>query len=135
MRFLRSVLAAPFPAAGSTISVAPPPRPSIAAAAPGAAQPLLRLTRPDDLDSPFCDVNFGPLCTRLSVENLLRLFGAMLAESRIVFLSSKLSRLSARRCTLEYPFVWGKGGTTRVLEYSRLAMGFANVRASRYGIR
>ena len=90
MRFLRSVLAAPFPAAGSTISVAPPPRPSIAAAAPGAAQPLLRLTRPDDLDSPFCDVNFGPLCTRLSVENLLRLFGAMLAESRIVFLSSKL---------------------------------------------
>ena len=95
MRFLRSVLAAPFPAAGSTISVAPPPRPSIAAAAPGAALPLLCLTRPDDLDSPFCDVNFGPLCTRLSVENLLRLFGAMLAESRIVFLSSKLSRLSA----------------------------------------
>ena len=26
-------------------------------------------------------------------------------------------------------------GTKRVLEYSRLAMGFANVRASRYGIR
>ena len=26
-------------------------------------------------------------------------------------------------------------GTKRVLEYGRLAMGFANVRASRYGIR
>ena len=29
----------------------------------------------------------------------------------------------------------GKGGTKRVPEYSRLAMGFAHVRASRYGIR
>ena len=28
-----------------------------------------------------------------------------------------------------------KGGTKRVLEYACLAMGFANVRASRYGIR
>ena len=28
-----------------------------------------------------------------------------------------------------------KRGTKRVLEYARLAMGFANVRASRYGIR
>ena len=28
-----------------------------------------------------------------------------------------------------------KRGTTRVLEYSRLATGFAHVRASRYGIR
>ena len=37
--------------------------------------------------------------------------------------------------TLEYPFVWGKRGTKRVLEYGRLAMGFAIVRASRYGIR
>ena len=58
-----------------------------------------------------------------------------------------------RRCTLEYPFVWRKGvlngySSTRVslfcmvkwvlkgvLEYARLAMGFANVRAPRYGIR
>ena len=29
----------------------------------------------------------------------------------------------------------GEKSTTWVLEYSRLAMGFANVRASRYGIR
>ena len=40
-----------------------------------------------------------------------------------------------RPCTLEYPFVWRKGGTKRVLEYARLAMGFAHVRASRYGMR
>ena len=40
----------------------------------------------------------------------------------------------ARPCTPECPFVWGKG-TKRVLEYSRLAMGFAHVRVSRYGIR
>ena len=44
----------------------------------------------------------------------------------------------ARPCTLEYPslhFCMAKRGTKRVLEYARLAMGFANVRASRYGIR
>ena len=33
------------------------------------------------------------------------------------------------------PFCMAKRGTKRVLEYARLAMGFANVRASRYGIR
>ena len=47
--------------------------------------------------------------------------------------------------TLEYPFVWRKGvlngySSTRVslwdsLMFGRLAMGFANGRASRYGIR
>ena len=31
--------------------------------------------------------------------------------------------------------LYEKKGTKRVLEYARLAMGFANVRASRYGIR
>ena len=36
---------------------------------------------------------------------------------------------------LSTPFVWGKRGTKRVLEYARLAMEFAHVRASRYGIR
>ena len=40
-------------------------------------------------------------------------------------------RLSTRR----YPSVWGKRGTKPVLQYSRLAMAFSNVRASRYGIR
>ena len=38
-------------------------------------------------------------------------------------------------CTLRHPFCMAKRGTTRVLEYARLAMGCANVRASRYGIR
>ena len=33
------------------------------------------------------------------------------------------------------PFCMAKRGTKRVLEYARLAMGFANGRASRYGIR
>ena len=40
--------------------------------------------------------------------------------------------------TREYPqvpFCMGKRATKRALEYARLAMGFANVRASRYGIR
>ena len=37
--------------------------------------------------------------------------------------------------SLEYPFVWAKGTAKRVLEYARLAMGFTNVQASRYGIR
>ena len=37
--------------------------------------------------------------------------------------------------TLEYPICMGEWVTKRVLEYARLAMGFANVRASRYGIR
>ena len=35
----------------------------------------------------------------------------------------------------QVPFCMAKRGTKRVLEYARLAMGFANARASRYGIR
>ena len=41
----------------------------------------------------------------------------------------------ARPPPLEYPFVWRKGVLNGVLEYARLAMGFANVRAARYGTR
>ena len=49
--------------------------------------------------------------------------------------SMELNHSTHPRSTLEYPFVWGNSGDKRVLEYARLAMGFANVRASRYGIR
>ena len=49
-------------------------------------------------------------------------------------LSPPTAAAPARPCTLEYP-LYGKRGTKRVLEYSRLAMRFAHVRASRYGIR
>ena len=41
---------------------------------------------------------------------------------------------AARHSTPCVPFCMGKKGTKRVLEYARLAMGFAHVRASRYGI-
>ena len=50
-----------------------------------------------------------------------------------------LGRGGAREVsTLEYPFVRGEGvvnGLSSTLMFGRLAMGFANVRASRYGIR
>ena len=37
--------------------------------------------------------------------------------------------------TRRYPFAWRKGVLNGVPEYARLAMRFASVRASRYGIR
>ena len=37
--------------------------------------------------------------------------------------------------TRRYPCVWRKGVLNGYSKYARLAMGFANVRASRYGIR
>ena len=48
-------------------------------------------------------------------------------------LESECTPDSRRRCA---PVLCtAKRGTKRVLKYPRLAMGFANVRASRYGIR
>jgi hypothetical protein len=70
---------------------------------------LVHLVRPDDNDSPFSDVNFVPLFGRLSLENILTLFGALLCERRILLLSSKLSRISAAAhaaAALLYPFRW-----------------------------
>ena len=49
--------------------------------------------------------------------------------------ANDLTIRTVRFHTLECPFVWGKRGTKRVLEYARLAMEFAHVRASRYGTR
>ena len=43
--------------------------------------------------------------------------------------------LCAARPIVPSTLLYGEKGTERVLEYARLAMGFANVRASRYGIR
>ena len=56
----------------------------------------------------------------------------VLVQAAIEFIIALLHREPAKRL--------GAGprmqrGTKRVLEYARLAMGFANVRASRYGIR
>lgn len=113
MQFLREVCSRGIPKPGERISV---PIPSLVAAEPAGAatmafssDELIHLVRPDDNDSPFSDVNFVPLFGRLSLENILTLFGALLCERRILLLSSKLSRISAAAhaaAALLYPFRW-----------------------------
>ena len=112
MQFLREVCSRGIPKPGERISVPMPslaPADAAAAGAGGGAGELVHLVRPDDNDSPFSDVNFVPLFCRLSLENILTLFGALLCERRILLLSSKLSRISAAAhaaAALLYPFRW-----------------------------
>ena len=49
-------------------------------------------------------------------------------------LAAKPARPALPRVPLS-ALLHGESSTKRLLEYARLAMGFANVRASRYGIR
>lgn len=111
MQFLREVCNRGIPRPGERISVPMPPlaAPAGAAATAASSEELVHLVRPDDNDSPFSDVNFVPLFGRLSLENILTLFGALLCERRILLLSSKLSRISAAShaaAALLYPFRW-----------------------------
>ena len=132
MEFLREVCRHGIPKAGERISI---PMPSLSAPglsparalAPGpprfagsgggggagggaaGSDEVIHLVRPDDNDSPFSDVNFVPMFGRLSLENILTLFGAMLCERRILLISAKLSRISAAAhaaAALLYPFRW-----------------------------
>ncbi|XP_030590381.1 DENN domain-containing protein 2C isoform X2 [Archocentrus centrarchus] len=97
--FMRSVMEAPFPAPGRTVTVK--------SFLPGSGNEVLTLCRP--VDSRLEHVDFDSLLECLSVGNLLQVFASLLLERRVIFVAEKLSVLS--RCShavlaLLYPFTW-----------------------------
>ncbi|XP_010793470.1 DENN domain-containing protein 2C isoform X2 [Notothenia coriiceps] len=97
--FMRSVMEAPFPAPGRTVT--------IKSFLPGSGNEVLTLCRP--VDSRLEHVDFDSLLQCLSVGNLLQVFASLLLERRVIFIADKLSVLS--RCShavlaLLYPFTW-----------------------------
>uniref|UniRef100_A0A8C5HPK3 DENN domain-containing protein 2C-like n=1 Tax=Gouania willdenowi TaxID=441366 RepID=A0A8C5HPK3_GOUWI len=97
--FMRSVMEAPFPAPGRTVTVK--------SFLPGSGNEVLTLCRP--VDSRLEHVDFDSLLQCLSVDKLLQVFASLLLERRVIFVADKLSVLS--RCAhavlaLLYPFTW-----------------------------
>ncbi|XP_029995493.1 DENN domain-containing protein 2C isoform X1 [Sphaeramia orbicularis] len=97
--FMRSVMEAPFPAPGRTVTVK--------SFLPGSGNEVLTLCRP--VDSRLEHVDFDSLLQCLSVGKLLQVFASLLLERRVIFIAEKLSVLS--RCShaalaLLYPFTW-----------------------------
>ncbi|XP_074833453.1 DENN domain-containing protein 2C isoform X2 [Carettochelys insculpta] len=97
--FMRSVMEAPFPAPGRTITVK--------SFLPGAGNEVIELCRP--LDSRLEHVDFECLFKCLSISHLIRVCASLLLERRVVFVADNLSTLSkcghAVVATL-YPFTW-----------------------------
>uniref|UniRef100_A0A8C0WYF4 UDENN domain-containing protein n=1 Tax=Castor canadensis TaxID=51338 RepID=A0A8C0WYF4_CASCN len=97
--FMRSVIEAPFPAPGHTITVK--------SHLPGAGDGSIELCRP--LDSRLEHVDFECLFKCLSVCHLIRVCASLLLERRVIFVANSLSTLSkcghAVVATL-YPFTW-----------------------------
>ncbi|KAM9217333.1 LOW QUALITY PROTEIN: DENN domain-containing protein 2C [Leptosomus discolor] len=95
--FMRSVMEAPFPAPGRTITVR--------SFLPGAGNEVVELCRP--LDSRLEHVDFECLFKCLSVSHVIRVFASLLLERRVIFVADNLSTLSkcghAAVATL-YPF-------------------------------
>ncbi|XP_041084324.1 DENN domain-containing protein 2C-like isoform X1 [Polyodon spathula] len=97
--FMRSVMEAPFPAPGRTITVKN--------FLPGSGNEVLELCRP--VDSRLEHVDFDCLLQCLGGSQLLQVFASLLLERRVIFVADKLSTLS--RCAhaaiaLLYPFTW-----------------------------
>uniref|UniRef100_A0A8C1E5N2 DENN domain containing 2C n=1 Tax=Cyprinus carpio carpio TaxID=630221 RepID=A0A8C1E5N2_CYPCA len=97
--FMHSVMEAPFPAPGRTITVK--------SFLPGSGNEVLTLCRP--VDSRLEHVDFESLLQCLSVTRLLQVFASLLLERRVIFIADKLGVLS--RCAhsalaLLYPFTW-----------------------------
>uniref|UniRef100_A0A671PQ95 DENN domain-containing protein 2C-like n=1 Tax=Sinocyclocheilus anshuiensis TaxID=1608454 RepID=A0A671PQ95_9TELE len=97
--FMHSVMEAPFPAPGHTITVK--------SFLPGSGNEVLTLCRP--VDSRLEHVDFESLLQCLSVTRLLQVFASLLLERRVIFIADKLGVLS--RCAhsalaLLYPFTW-----------------------------
>ncbi|NXJ74377.1 DEN2C protein, partial [Trogon melanurus] len=97
--FMRSVMEAPFPAPGRTITVR--------SFLPGAGNEVMELCRP--VDSRLEHVDFECLFKCLSVPHMIRVFASLLLERRVIFVADNLSTLSkcghAAVATL-YPFTW-----------------------------
>ncbi|KAJ8257737.1 hypothetical protein GJAV_G00189130 [Gymnothorax javanicus] len=97
--FMRSVMEAPFPAPGRTITVK--------SFLPGSGNEVLTLRRP--VDSRLEHVDFDSLLQCLSLERLLQVFASLLLERRVIFIADKLSTLSHcahAALALLYPFTW-----------------------------
>ncbi|KAG9485531.1 hypothetical protein GDO78_008551 [Eleutherodactylus coqui] len=97
--FMRSVMEAPFPAPGRTITVK--------SFLPGSGNEVIELCRP--MDSRLEHVDFDCLFSCLSVHHLIKVFASLLLERRVIFVADKLSTLS--KCAhavvaLLYPFTW-----------------------------
>ncbi|XP_072700720.1 DENN domain-containing protein 2C isoform X2 [Ciconia boyciana] len=97
--FMRSVMEAPFPAPGRTITVR--------SFLPGAGNEVMELCRP--LDSRLEHVDFECLFKCLSVSHAIRVFASLLLERRVIFVAENLSTLS--KCghaavAMLYPFTW-----------------------------
>ncbi|KAM5256019.1 DENN domain-containing protein 2C isoform 2-T2 [Ctenodactylus gundi] len=97
--FMRSVMEAPFPAPGRTITVK--------SLLPGAGDGSIELCRP--LDSRLEHVDFECLFKCLSVCRLIRVCASLLLERRVIFVANSLSTLS--KCghavvAALYPFTW-----------------------------
>uniref|UniRef100_A0AAQ6A239 UDENN domain-containing protein n=1 Tax=Amphiprion ocellaris TaxID=80972 RepID=A0AAQ6A239_AMPOC len=97
--FMRAIMEAQFPAPGRTIN--------IKTFLPGSGTEVMELCRPSD--SRLEHVDFECLFSCLSLRLLLRVFGSLLLERRVIFTAEKLSTLS--QCchavvALLYPFVW-----------------------------
>ncbi|XP_054609420.1 DENN domain-containing protein 2A-like isoform X4 [Dunckerocampus dactyliophorus] len=109
--FMRAIMEAQFPAPGRTIT--------IKTFLPGCGTEVMELCRP--CDSHLEHVDFDCLFSCLSLRLLLRVFGSLLLERRVIFTADKLrfgpiSGSSRHPCTLSqcchavmallYPFVW-----------------------------
>ncbi|KAM8882966.1 DENN domain-containing protein 2A-like [Synchiropus picturatus] len=97
--FMRAIMEAQFPAPGRTIS--------IKTFLPGSGTEVMELCRPSD--SRLEHVDFECLFSCLSLRLLLRVFGSLLLERRVIFTANKLSTLSQcchAMVALLYPFVW-----------------------------
>ncbi|NXN99086.1 DEN2C protein, partial [Rhinopomastus cyanomelas] len=97
--FMRSVMEAPFPAPGRTIT--------LRSFLPGAGSEVMELCRP--LDSRLEHVDFECLFKCLSVSHVIRVFASLLLERRVIFVADNLSTLS--KCghaavAMLYPFTW-----------------------------
>eukprot|EP00002_Diphylleia_rotans_P003562 TRINITY_DN12461_c0_g1_i1.p1 TRINITY_DN12461_c0_g1~~TRINITY_DN12461_c0_g1_i1.p1 ORF type:complete len:627 (-),score=120.01 TRINITY_DN12461_c0_g1_i1:1146-3026(-) len=95
--FFASILRYPFPLPGESFMITTPEMIDY------------RLVRPDDDDSPLADVTFHHLFSSLHLHQILSLLAAVLAERRIVLVSSSLSKLSAcchATAAMIYPFNW-----------------------------
>ncbi|KAL8222096.1 UNVERIFIED_CONTAM: DENN domain-containing protein 2A [Gekko kuhli] len=79
---MRSVMEAPFPALGRTIT--------IKNFLPGSGTEVIELRRP--LDSRLEHVDFDSLFSSLSIRHLSRVFSSLLLERRVIFIADKLSK-------------------------------------------
>ncbi|XP_065514796.1 DENN domain-containing protein 2A isoform X3 [Caloenas nicobarica] len=88
---MRSVMEAPFPALGRTITVKN--------FLPGSGTEVIELRRP--LDSRLEHVDFESLFTSLSVRHLSRVFASLLLERRVIFIADKLRFIIYFACVVD----------------------------------